>query len=142
VAFLLPITLLLCAVAGTYFYLNQRMKRSEAYERSLTLAYNSPDVQKVLGADIHQKGAVVGHLETFEGAEFAEWSVPLVGSNGSGHLFGIANRVKGTWDYARLVLRSDDGKGKVNLTPVHAVSLPEVPARAVYLVPIGLEESL
>ena len=141
-ALLLPIILLIFAIGGAYLYLNQRMKRSEAYKRSLTIAYNSLDVQKILGTDIHQEATAIGHLETFEGAEFTEWSIPLVGTRGSGHLFGIANRVKGTWDYARLVLRTDDGTNTVDLTPVHAVVLPEVPARTVYLVPIGLQESL
>jgi YD repeat-containing protein len=40
------------------------------------------------------------------------------------------------------VLHSDDGKNTIDLTPVHAVVLPEVPVRTVYLVPIGLQESL
>lgn len=79
-ALLLPIILLIFAIGGAYLYLNQRMKRSEAYKRSLTIAYNSLDVQKILGTDIHQEATAIGHLETFEGAEFTEWSIPLVGT--------------------------------------------------------------
>ena len=141
-AILLPFILVAGGFSGVYLYLNHRLQASTAYRESFTIASNSPDVQEILGNEIRRGTGGVGHLQGFEGAEFAEWSAPLAGPGGSGHLFGVANQVRGTWDYARLVFHSDDGKKTVDLTPVRSVSLPQVAPRTVYLIPIGLAESL
>jgi len=141
-AVLSPLALLICVVIGGYYYVNSALVRSEAYKNSLSIAFASPELQNTLGTDIHPMSRAFGHLEKFEGAEFAEWSIPLSGTRGRGKLYGIANQVNGVWDYTRLVFQSADGRERVDLTPVHPLSLPKVPTRSVYLIPIGLAESL
>lgn len=141
-AILSPLALLICVVLGGYYYLNLELVRSEAFKNSLSIAPASSELQKIIGTDIHQSSRAFGHLEGIQGAEFAEWSVQVSGTRGRGNLYGIANRVNGAWDYARLVFQSDDGKERVDLTPLHLLSVPKVPARKVYLVPVELAESL
>jgi hypothetical protein len=141
-AVLSPLVLLVCAVSAGCYYVNSALVRSEVLKNSLSIASASPELQNILGADIHPISRAFGHLEKFEGAEFAEWSVPLSGTRGRGNLYGIANQVNGVWDYTRLVFQSADGRERVDLTPVHPLSLPKVPAKRVYLVPVGLTESL
>lgn len=141
-AVLSPLVLLVCAVSAGCYYVNSALVRSEVLKNSLSIASASPELQNILGADIHPISRAFGHLEKFEGAEFAEWSVPLSGTRGRGNLYGIANQVNGVWDYTRLVFQSADGRERVDLTPVHPLSLPRVPAKRVYLVPVGLTESL
>jgi YD repeat-containing protein len=114
--------------------------RSDAYKDSVKKALSSPEVQKALGNGIHVKYPVLGHLVPFEGSEFAEWSVVLAGSRGSGRLYGVANQVRGAWDFSRLTLSPENGENHVDLTPVRRLSLPQVPTKNVYLVPIGFAE--
>jgi len=66
----------------------------------------------------------------------------LSGSHGSGHLYGVANWANGTWDFSRLVFESESNRssGKIDLTPVRRLQLPSVPAKNVYLLPIGMAE--
>jgi len=125
-----------CGLVGLFYYLRSHLVRSEAYAHALSLALSSPDVQKLLGSDIRVSGSPVGHVLSFDGSEFAEWRVPLSGSHGKGHLYGVANELDGAWNYSRVVFES--GKQRVELTPVRRLSLPETPTKTVYIVPLGL----
>lgn len=128
----------ICIVAGLCYYLNVKLVQSDAYKQALAIASSSPDVQNILGTNIHANKWAFGHLESFQGSEFAEWSVALSGARGTGHLYGISNQVNGAWDYSRLVFESDEGKKRLDLAPVHLLSLPRIPAKSVYLIPLGL----
>jgi len=134
--------LLICAGGGLFCNSYYAAVHSEAFRGSLTIVSAAVQVREILGDGIHQQAASFGHLESFQGSEFAEWSIPLAGGRGRGHLYGVANQVNGRWDYARLVFQTDDGGRRVDLTPVRALALPRVPDKIVYLVPIGLAESL
>ena len=131
-------------VIGTLVYLNVRLVQSTAYVSSLQTALSSAEVQSALGSSIRAKQPVFGFLFPFRGSQFAEWSVALTGSRGSGHLYGIANQINGAWDFSRLAFEFENGKDKnkdkVDLTPVRRLQLPAVPTKNVYLVPIGLAE--
>lgn len=122
------------------YYIHSKLVQSEAYKEALAIASSSPELQRILGANIHPESSALGHLQNFGGSEFAEWSVALFGTKSSGHLYGTANRVNGTWEYSRLVYQSAEGKEQVNLTPVRLLSLPKVPPKRVYLIPLGLSE--
>ena len=74
-------------------------------------------------------------------SEFAEWSVKLKGPRGTGHLYVVANRVRGFWEYSRLVFVSSDRSKKFDLVKVPRLSLPEAPSQHVYLVPLDLSET-
>ncbi len=62
------------------------------------------------------------------------------GDAGSGHLYGIANKINGAWDFSRLAFYSANGNAKVDLTPVHTLRLPSVPTKTVYFLLIGLDQ--
>jgi YD repeat-containing protein len=128
------------AIALTCYYMHSRIVESEGYKGALSLASSSPELQRILGANIHPESYALGHLWTFRGSEFAEWSVGLSGTKGSGHFYGTANRVNGIWDYSCLVFQSADGKERLNLTPASLLSLPRVPPKRVFLIPLGLSE--
>ena len=95
---------------ATVVYLNVTLLQSSAYTISLQTAMSSPDVQNALGNRIRAKQPVLGYLFPFTDSQFAQWSVTLTGSHGSGHLYGIANQINGTWDFSRLVFESESGK--------------------------------
>jgi YD repeat-containing protein len=124
----------------TVVFLNVSLLQSTAYTSSLQTALSSPDVQSALGSGIRAKQPALGYLFPFEGSQFAQWSVTLTGSRGKGHLYGIANWTNGTWDFSRLVFESENKALKLDLTPVRKLQLPSVPAKNVYLVPVGLAE--
>jgi YD repeat-containing protein len=126
----------------TVVFLNRSLLQSTAYTSSLQTALSSPGVQSALGSGIQAKQPVFGFLLPLGGSQFAQWSVTLSGSHGSGHLYGVANWANGTWDFSRLVFESEGNRssGKIDLTPVRRLQLPSVPAKNVYLLPIGMAE--
>src|SRR5437899_10916491 len=63
------------AIALTCYYMHSRIVESEGYKGALSLASSSPELQRILGANIHPESYALGHLWTFRGSEFAEWSV-------------------------------------------------------------------
>jgi|HubBroStandDraft_6_1064221.scaffolds.fasta_scaffold14012_3 YD repeat-containing protein len=121
-------------------YLNVELRQSDAYNDSLKIALSSPEVQHALGSSIRIKQPVLGYALPVNHSQFAEWSVALTGPRGSGHLYGIANKINGTWDFSRLVFYLEKAKDKIDLTPVDRLRLPSVPAKRVYLVSIGLDQ--
>jgi YD repeat-containing protein len=129
----------LVAVA-VFTYQDVRLVRSGAYNLALQRALSSAEVQKILGSVIRVKYPALGYLSLFGEQQFAEWSQALSGPRGSGHLYGVANRVRGTWEFSRLVFEAENKKERVDLTPIHRLRLPSVPAKSVYLVPIGLAD--
>jgi YD repeat-containing protein len=124
----------------TAAFLNISLVRSAAYTSSLQTALSSPDVQNALGSSIQARRPVIGFLFPFGGSQFAQWSVTLTGSRGSGHLYGVANWTTGVWDFSRLAFESENKKLKIDLTPMRRLQLPSVPAKSVYLLPTGMDE--
>ncbi len=137
-AFSIALLLPACVAIAGASYLHFRLVRSEAYQESVKTALSSSEVQNLLGDGISVRQPPLGYLIPIGEAQFAQWSVALTGSQGSGHLYGVATQVKGIWDVSRLAFRSESNGKRVDLTPVHPLRLPVVPAKSVYLVPIGL----
>jgi YD repeat-containing protein len=135
------IVLLLTSVSAiaTFVYLNFALVESDAYKDALTMALSSPEVQNAIGGSIRIKQPVFGYALPLRHSQFAEWSVVLAGQRGTGHLYGVANKVNGEWNFSRLAFHLTDGKEKIDLTPVRRLRLPSVPAKHVYFVPIGLD---
>jgi YD repeat-containing protein len=135
------VVLLSAALAvAAFVYLNVNLVQSDAYKDSLKIALSSPEIQNALGSSIRIKQPVIGYALPLRHSQFAEWSVVLAGQSGTGHLYGVANKVNGAWNFSRLAFHLNDGKEKIDLTPVRRLRLPPVPAKHVYLVPIGLED--
>ena len=138
----LPGTLLvfgLFASGVLYALLNARLTATEIYKDSLATAEASPEVQSALGNNIHAEWPVFGYSLPAGSSEFAQWSVKLRGSSGKAHLYGVANKINGEWEYSRLILVAEAGSNSLDLTSVPRVTgLPRVPAQKVYLIPVGL----
>ena len=121
-----------------YFY--GRLLSSDAYRTSLDVARSSDEIQKLLGNGIHVKGFPVGSVLRQYGEDFAEWSVTLGGSAGSGRLYGVANHIGPAWEFSRLVFVPENGGSKINLTPKPArLNLQPGGPRKIYLVPASLD---
>lgn len=86
------------------------------YRESLDIARSSPDVTSVLGSEITPQWPVIGFDLSSRNSEFAQWSVKLKGSRGAGHLYVVANRVRGFWEYSRLVFVPAETSKKVTRT--------------------------
>jgi YD repeat-containing protein len=128
-------------VAILLAWLHFPISETEAYKESVVVAQASRDAQTLLGSGIDVKSPAWGYVTDFRGSKFAEWSVKLAGSRGKGHLYGIANETRGSWEYSRLELVSDDSEKRLDLTPAPAaLKFPPVPVRHVYLVPMGLTD--
>jgi YD repeat-containing protein len=136
------IVLLLAGIStvAALVYLNIMLVQSDAYKDSLKIALSSPEVQNALGSSIRIKQPVFGYALPLRHSQFAEWSVVLAGQHGTGHLYGVANKVNGDWNFSRLAFHPNNGKEKIELTPVRRLRLPSVPAKHVYFVPLGLDE--
>jgi YD repeat-containing protein len=126
---------------GWLYYQHLALLGCAGYVQGLDIARRSPEVQNMFGSDVRPGKLLLGHVTSFRGSEFAEWSTELTGSKGTGHLYGVANEVNGSWDYSRLIAVSDHGD-RVNLAPVNRIEMPRVPAKKVYLLPLGLSESI
>ncbi|HZD12644.1 MAG TPA: cytochrome c oxidase assembly factor Coa1 family protein, partial [Candidatus Binatus sp.] len=108
-------------------------------------AQSSLEVRKILGEDIRLGGFVVGRISRRFNSDFAQWSMILKGPKGKGHLYAVANRTTGDWEFSRLALVSETGGNKVELTPIpRRLMLPKVDPKRVYLIPLQLsaEENL
>ncbi len=136
------IVLLLASVSAVavFVYLNIALVESDAYKDSLKIALSSPEVQSAIGGRIRIKQPVFGYTLPLRHSQFAEWSVVLTGQRGTGHLYGVANKVNGDWNFSRLAFHPNNTKEKIELTPVRRLRLPSVPAKHVYFVPIGLDD--
>jgi YD repeat-containing protein len=132
--------LVMVPAIGEVVYLNTTFVRSDAYQHSLRGALSSPEAMQALGTGIRPSGTALGLLFPLGDSEFAEWSLTLTGSRGRGHLYGVANRVKGEWNISRLTLVIANGD-KIDFTPASPLHLPIVPTKKVYLVPVGLDDT-
>ena len=130
-----------CVAGVAFVYMNVMLLSSAAYKDSVQRAMSSPEVRNALGTGIRVKYPVLGLAFPFGDSEFAEWSVILSGSGGSGHLYGVANQIHGTWEFSRLTFDPGKGQARIDLTPVRQLRLPPVPAKNVYLVPIGFTDA-
>jgi hypothetical protein len=129
--------LLVAAVAG---FLHARLSSTRAYQEALQLAKASPAVQAALGKDIHLKSTALGITFTAQGSEFVQFSVALGGSHGAGHLYAVANSIHQNLQFSRLSFLPAAGTQYIDLTPVpQRLRLPPVPAKNVYLIPLGLD---
>jgi len=138
-ALLAAALLLVAAGAGL---LHAHLSSTMAYQEALRLAKASPAVQAVLGEDVHLRSAAFGVAFTGHGSEFVQFSIALAGSRGAGHLYAVANSIHQNLQFSRLSFLPEAGTQYIDLTPVpQRLSLPPVPAKKVYLIPMGLSDS-
>jgi YD repeat-containing protein len=141
ILWIVPLLVVVAAILILVF-LNVRLSQSWAYKNSVTIAKSSPELQSVLGNGIKVGWPALGYAFPSRSSEFAEWSVKLSGSRGAGHLYGVANAVNGSWEFSRLVFVAENGQTRIDLNDVSRVArLPSIPAKSVYLIPIGLLQS-
>jgi len=134
------IILVTCAVI-LLVLLHFPVAETEVYKQSVAVVQASRDAQNLLGSAIEVRSPAWGYVADFRESKFAEWSVKVAGSRGKAHLYGVANQTRGLWEYSRLELVADDGKGRFDLTPAPAsLKFPPVPVRHVYLIPMGLTD--
>jgi YD repeat-containing protein len=113
---------------------------TDAYTNAIFLAQSSPDVQRALGDGIKPRFPAVGWASNSEASRFSVFSVRLAGSHGKGTLYGVANSANGVWELSRLSLRVDEGGQSVDLAPTpRHLSLPPVPKKTIFLIPMDLE---
>lgn len=128
---------------GLYAFVTIRLIQTPCYKESVAIAEASAGVQKVLGSDIHTVLWPAGFPQGLQDPEFAQWSISLSGTRGSGHLDGVANQANGSWEFSRLEFVSNDGKTRLDLTPAgRRLQLPPVPEKKVFLIPIGLSNDV
>jgi len=122
--------------------LHYRMISSDAYNQAITIVESSPEVLNVLGSSVRVQIPVTGFVSHRNGALFTAFSLRLVSSKGSGHLYGVANTVNGSLEFSRLSLHVAGTAQSTDLAPkVQFLALPAVPAKKIYLVPIGLDSA-
>jgi hypothetical protein len=127
----------LVILVGTFHHL---VASTGAYTQAIALAKSSSEVQSLLGDGIRAQAPAVGFTNGSNGSQFTEFSVRLVGSRTGGHLYGVANAVDGMWEFSRLSFLADHTAQKIDLAPTRRrLFLPPVPAKKIYLIPVGLD---
>jgi YD repeat-containing protein len=122
--------------------LHYRVISTDAYNQAITIAESSPEVREVLGGSIRVQIPVTGFVINSNGALFTTFCVRLVGSKGPGRLCGVANTVNGSSEFSRLSLHVGGTTRSTDLAPKpQFLALPAVPAKKIYLVPIGLDSA-
>jgi YD repeat-containing protein len=134
------------ALIGSFAFLqvlNQLVKSTGAYQQAIGLAQSSPELQNLLGDKITAGFPAVGWVDSGKGSEFAQFSVALAGSRGSGHLYAVANAINGVREFSRLSFVPIRATMNIDLTPApRLLHLPPVPEKKVYLIPVALQEPL
>lgn len=122
--------------------LHAQLSSTTAYQEALKLTKASPAVRGVLGDNIHLRSPVLGLALTYAGSEFVQFSVSLAGSHGAGRLYAVANSTNRVPQFSRLSFLPATATQPIDLTPVpQRLGLPPVPAKKVYLFPLGLDAS-
>jgi hypothetical protein len=125
---------------GVAILINLIPESTPALEQGVALAKASPKVQQVLGSGIKSEWPSLGTTKKKAKWAFTEFTVHLSGPKGDGHLYGVANALNGKWEFSGLSVVVDRNNQKIDLTPPpEPQSLPAVPKKTVYLIPIGLE---
>ena len=128
-------------IASLFAILHVRLVRSSACLEAFTLAQSSPEVRRTLGDNVRSVGLVLGTISHRFDSDFAQWSMILKGSKGKGHLYAVANRATGDWEFSRLTFVPASGGSTVELTPIPRrlmLLLPKVDPKNVYLIPLQL----
>ena len=129
-------------VLGAVGLLHAHLSSTAAYQEAVRLAKASPAVRGALGENIHLRSPALGLTLRYAGSEFVQFSVSLAGSHGSGRLYAVANSMNRAPQFSRLSFLPATGAQSIDLTPVpQRLDLPPVPAKKVYLFPLGLEAS-
>ena len=135
---LLALTLLF--VVAFAVLLHTYLSSTTAYQEALRIAKDSPAVRAVLGENIHLKSTALGLALTYRRSQFVQFSVALAGSRGSGRLYAVANSTSHL-EFFRLTFLPAQASQYIDLTPVPGrLTLPPVPAKKVYLIPVGLDD--
>lgn len=122
-------------------FMSSRVTATPAYRDAINIARSSRDVQDVLGDQIKAGWLSFGLSLNRYGSQFVQWETNLSGTRGSGRLYGVANEVRGAWEFSRLTLIPDNGV-RINLSPApRRLPLPPVPEKKLYLVPLDLDPS-
>lgn len=122
--------------------LHHLVTSTDAYNQAITIVESSPEVRNVLGNSIRVQIPVTGFVTASNGAPFTAFSVRLVGSKGAGRLYGVANTVNGSSEFSRLSLHVGGIAQSMDIAPKpQPLAFPAVPAKKVYLVPMGLESA-
>jgi len=136
------LTLALLLFVAALGLLHAYLSSTTAYQEGLKLAKASPAVQAALGDNIHLRSTALGLALKYAGSEFVQFSVSLAGSHGVGRLYAVANSTNGVLEFSRLSLLPSANTQSIDLTPAPLrLDLPPVPAKKVYLLPLGLDVS-
>ena len=134
------LALALLFVVALAVLVHTQLSSTTAYQEALRTAKASPAIQAVLGENIHLGSPAVGLALTNGGSQFVQFSVALAGSRGSGRLYAVANSTNHTQEFFRLTFLAARATQYIDLTPgPQRLNLPAVPAKKVYLIPIGLD---
>ena len=119
-----------------------RVVSTPAYQEGLRILESSSVLRDALGDRIRPSSLAFGLVLNSYGSQFVEWEVPMAGSRGRAHLYGVTNEVNGILEFSRLTAILDSDNRKIDLTPKPTkLFLPSVPVKKVYLIPLGLETS-
>jgi YD repeat-containing protein len=130
-------------VFAAFFILRAPLVGSPVYKEAIEIAKSSTELQSLVGQPIQDGWASFGEIRAVYGSEFAEWTTPLKGPKGRGRLHVVANRIGSTWQQSRLLYVPEDGRTKVDITPVpkrDALVFAEG-NKKVYLVPLGTRQA-
>lgn len=138
VGVLLALALLVVGALAALIHAN--LSSTMAYQEALRAAKASPAVQAVLGENTHLNSTAIGLALTYRASQFIQFSVALAGSRGSGRLYAVANSTNHTLEFFRLTFLPAQGTQYIDITPApQPLKLPPVPAKKVYLIPVGLD---
>lgn len=134
------LTLAFLLVVAVAALLHALLSSTAAYKEALKLAKASPAVQAALGDNIHLRSTALGLVLRYAGSEFVQFSVSLGGSHGAGRLYAVANSTNGALQFSRLSFLPTENARPIDLAPApQRLDLPPVPAKKVYLFPLGLD---
>ncbi len=102
-------------LGAAFFGLKNFVTNSTPYEYAVEQAINNPEVINRLGEPVKTDGMMNGNVSIQNKSGNADFSVPIIGSNGAGTLIVVAERFDGKWVYEDLYVIIKETQERINL---------------------------
>ena len=91
------------------------LKSSDAYQDSLTIVQNSPELQERLGTPIEPGFFMTGSINVSNDTGTADITYPVSGPNESGKVRVVAEKDREGWHFSRITYYPEEGPGSLDL---------------------------
>lgn len=102
-------------IGSIFFGVTKMFKNATPYEYALEQASQNREVTLILGNTIESDGMISGNISIENHSGYADFSIPIKGSKGTGRVFVVAEKKNGEWIYEKLYVLIKETQEEINL---------------------------